>query len=102
MLHDRMDRNPCELTHEFLAIMLGASRPSVPLAAATLKRAGFINYTRGRLTTIDRAALEEPACACYVKITDEYERVTGARLRPGTPDVRPQTDERLSRPRNRY
>lgn len=37
MVSDRIDRTPFELTHEFFAVMLGTTRPSVSLAAATLK-----------------------------------------------------------------
>ena len=95
MVHDRIDRNPFELTHEFLAIMLGATRPSVSLAAATMKRAGLIDYQRGRMTILDRAGLEDAACQCYEMITAEYERSTGARLRPGIADARPRTTGEL-------
>ncbi len=89
MVHDRIERNPFELTQEFFAIMLGATRPSVSLAAASLKQAGLIDYRRGRMTVVDRAGLEEAACACYAIISEEYERSTGARLRPGIADERP-------------
>ena len=95
MVHDRIDRNPFELTHEFLAVMLGATRPSVSLAAAAMKRAGLIEYQRGRMTIRDRPGLEDVACDCYEKITDEYERSTGARLRPGVAGLRPVGAARL-------
>ena len=86
MVHDRVEANPFQLTQEFLAVMLGATRPSVTLAAAALRRAGLITYARGRVTIVDRAGLEETACECYEIVTVEYERSTGARLRPGTAD----------------
>ena len=89
MVSDRIDRSPFELTHEFFAVMLGTTRPSVSLAAATLKRAGLITYQRGRVTIIDRRGLEDVSCECYEIITTEYERATGARLRPGIADLRP-------------
>jgi CRP-like cAMP-binding protein len=85
MVHDRLDRNPFELTQEFFAVMLGTTRPSVTLAAEALRRAGLIEYRRGKVTVVDRAGLEDAACECYALITDEYERATGARLRNESP-----------------
>jgi CRP-like cAMP-binding protein len=81
MVDDRVDRNPFELTHEFFAIMLGATRPSVTLAARALRDAGLVDYRRGKVTILDREGLERAACECYGLITDEYERATGTRLR---------------------
>lgn len=91
MVADRVERNPFELTQEFFSIMLGTTRPSVTLAAAALRHAGLISYERGRIKIVDRAGLEDVACECYAIITDEYERATGARLRPGIADARPAT-----------
>ena len=81
MVNDRIDRNPFELTHEFFAVMLGTTRPSVTLAAAALRKAGLISYERGKIKIVDRRGLEEAACECYLILTEEYERSTGARLR---------------------
>ena len=61
--------------------MLGANRPSVSLAAAALKQAGLIDYRRGQMTILDRAALEQAACECYALVTEEYEQATGASVR---------------------
>jgi CRP-like cAMP-binding protein len=88
MVNDRLDRNPFELTQEFFAIMLGTTRPSVTLAAAALRAAGLISYERGRITIVNRAGLEAAACECYLILTEEYERATGARLRADG-DARP-------------
>ena len=65
MTHDRVDSNEIELTHEFLAMMLGSRRSGVTIAAATLQQAGFISYSHGRIVMRDRAGLEEAACECY-------------------------------------
>lgn len=54
-----------QLSHEFLAVMLGAQRPSVSIVAKRLQRRGFIRYSYGHITIISRAALEERACECY-------------------------------------
>jgi hypothetical protein len=53
------------LTHEFLADMLGAGRPSVTLAAGILQRAGLIENVRGTIRIINRKDLENAACECY-------------------------------------
>src|ERR1043166_1305493 len=65
MTHDRVRRAVVPLTQEFLAVMLGARRASVTLAANRLKDAQLIRYTRGRITILDRPGLEAAACECY-------------------------------------
>ena len=62
---DRVEANEFPLTQEFVAMMLGATRPTVSVVAATLQRAGLIRYHRGRVIVIDRAALEAASCECY-------------------------------------
>ncbi len=89
MVNDRIDRNPFELTHEFLGIMLGANRPSVTLAASKLRDLGAIEYRRGHVTILDRAVLEAASCACYETITAEFEMVMRAPLRRSTDGVQP-------------
>jgi hypothetical protein len=54
-----------ELTHEFIANMLGSRRVGVTLAAGVLRDAGLIQYTRGIITIVDRPGLEAHACECY-------------------------------------
>jgi len=63
--HDRIDGDTLNLTQEYLASMLGSQRTTVNEAAQTLQKAGAITYSRGRITIIDRAALERVACECY-------------------------------------
>jgi Mn-dependent DtxR family transcriptional regulator len=48
--------------------MLGVQRPTVTIASSTLQRAGFIRYTRGRITVVDRRGLESSACECYAHL----------------------------------
>lgn len=62
---DRMGTDEFLLTQEFIAMMLGASRSTVSEIAAELQKAGFITYTRGRVTILDRSALEAASCECY-------------------------------------
>ena len=81
MTHDRVDTDVFPLTQEFLGQMLGVQRPSVNIAAATLQRAGFIEYTRGRISVLNRLGLESAACDCYRYLAEQLERAIGRPLR---------------------
>jgi len=63
--HDRVDGDTLNLTQEYLASMLGSQRTTVNEAAQGLQKAGAIAYSRGRITVLDRAALERVTCECY-------------------------------------
>jgi CRP-like cAMP-binding protein len=73
--HDNARSDTFPLTHEFLAMMLGAPRSGVSIASEILRKAGYIEYTRGKLTITNRAGLEAAACECYATIRDEYDRL---------------------------
>ena len=73
--HDRVGGDELMLTHEFLGVMLGVRRAGVTVAAGSLQRAGLIRYRQGRVTILDREALEAAACECYRITTDEYDRL---------------------------
>ncbi len=73
--HDRVSGDSFVLTQEYLAMMLGVTRPSVSAAAASLQAAGLIRYSRGLITVVDRAGLEAAACECYRIIEDEFARL---------------------------
>jgi hypothetical protein len=60
MTHDRVRADEFSLSHEFLAMMLGSSRPTVSVVAGTLQGAGLIRYTHGRITIANRDGLETP------------------------------------------
>jgi Mn-dependent DtxR family transcriptional regulator len=79
MTHDRVGVDDFPLTQEFLAQMLGVARPTVNVAGATLQRAGFIRYTRGRITVLDRKGLESASCECYNRIREELEATVNGR-----------------------
>ena len=78
-MHDRADQDALSLTHEFLAEMLGVQRSTVSTVARSLQEAGLIRQSRGGITVIDRAGLEETTCECYGRIQRIYRR-----LLPGT------------------
>lgn len=77
LTHDRVDSDEFTLTQEFLGDMLGVRRASVNIVASIFQRAGFIRYSRGRITILNRAGLESAVCGCYAVIRDEYERLLG-------------------------
>jgi CRP-like cAMP-binding protein len=72
---DTVGEDRFELTHEFLSQMLGARRSSVTLAAGVLAQAGVIEYQRGRILILKRAALEDLACECYRTLRGELQTV---------------------------
>jgi CRP-like cAMP-binding protein len=72
MTHDRVNNGSFSLTQEFMAMMLGVHRPTVSVAAGMLQKAGMITYVRGRITILDRKALEGAACECYRLIQRHY------------------------------
>jgi len=72
MTQDRVGTECFPLTHEFLAIMLGSRRSSVTVAAAALQRVGFIHYSHGTITIVDRPGLEATTCECYKATTDQF------------------------------
>ena len=79
MAHDRMGTDAFPLTQEFVAMMLGAARPTVTIVAGTLQKAGLITYQRGTVTIVDRKALEAASCECYRTCTNLLDSVTSGR-----------------------
>lgn len=77
LTQDRVGKDTFELTQDIMATMLGVHRPAVTVAAGTLQKAGFIHYSRGRITIVDRSALEWASCECYKIVADEFCRVLG-------------------------
>lgn len=53
------------LTQEALATTLSVRRPTITQVAGLLRDAGALEYRRGWVTIVNRAALETLACACY-------------------------------------
>jgi CRP-like cAMP-binding protein len=77
MAQDRSDSDEIALTHEFLATMLGTRRPGVTAALNELQKIQIIASERGRVTVLDRHALEEIANGSYGAAEAEYARLFG-------------------------
>jgi CRP-like cAMP-binding protein len=71
MCTDRVHTETLKLSQEFLADMLGSTRPTVSIAAGTLREEGLIDYNRGVIRILDAKRLEERACECY-KVVKDY------------------------------
>jgi CRP-like cAMP-binding protein len=72
---DRLQGDELVMTQELIANMLGVRREGVTEAALKLQAAGMIRYARGRITVLDRPALEERTCECYAVVKKEYDRL---------------------------
>ena len=70
MCADRAHTETLKLSHEFLADMLGSTRPTVSITAGSLKEEGLIDYSRGIIRILDAKRLETRACECYHLIKD--------------------------------
>lgn len=71
--HDRVGTDEFQLSHEFLAIMLGVRRQSVTVVAGTLQAAGLITYHRGRVKILNRKGLEAASCECYALVRRRFD-----------------------------
>ena len=75
MSQDRAHADSFNVTHEFLAYMLGVRRVGITTAAGVLQRCGLIEYTRGHLKVLDRGGLEAAACSCYATDRQVYSKL---------------------------
>ena len=71
MARDRLDGDEVPLTHEFLGVMIGTSRPGVTIALQELERRGWLTYRRGIVTIIDRDGLVRASNGAYVPSNDK-------------------------------
>ncbi len=88
---DRTNRVEFKASHEFLAAMLGSTRPTISVVACAMKRAGLIQYRRGMLVILNIPELENVACECYVTIKNHLRHDTDS----GNQFVAPATGHRL-------
>lgn len=72
---DRLSSDTLCMTQELIANMLGVRREGVTEAAGNLQNAKLIEYSRGRITMLDRAGLETRVCECYEVVRKEFLRL---------------------------
>jgi len=75
MTQNRAQSDTLQMTHEFIANMLGIQREAVSVAAHRMQGQGIISYVRGRIKILDRAQLEACSCECYRVVRDEQDRL---------------------------
>jgi CRP-like cAMP-binding protein len=75
LMHDRMQTDKFRITQDFLSKMLGVRREAVSKSAANLQQRNLIEYSRGIVSIINRAALEAAACNCYSIVKAEYDNL---------------------------
>jgi CRP-like cAMP-binding protein len=72
---DRLPANDLVMTQELIANMRGVRREGITEAAGKLQAAGLIEYSRGKITVLDRPQLEARVCECYAVVKKEYDRL---------------------------
>lgn len=75
LVADAVESDEFMLTQEFISQMLGTRRSGVTVAAGNLSQAGMLRYSRGKITILNREALEATSCECYGVIRDEFTRL---------------------------
>jgi CRP-like cAMP-binding protein len=79
---DRTGEAAVEMTQEQIADALGSRRQGITEAARKLQARQVIAYSRGRISVLDRAALERFACECYGIVRDGYRALGGEEALP--------------------
>lgn len=100
---DELSGNQLDMTQEIIANMLGVRREGVTSAARKLQAAGVLRYSRGHITVLDRAGLEQRVCECYSAVRAEYDRLfslkpeplSRERTRPNPATLRQRAEKRL-------
>lgn len=87
MTRQRVGDDRFQLTHEFLAYMLGARRAGVTQAARSLHAQGLIDYQRGAITVLDPSGLQKASCTCYARGNLIYQRTLGVARRARHPSA---------------
>lgn len=80
MSQDRAQSDCFQVTQKFMALMLGVRRVGVTVAASQFQEKGLIQYHRGKLTVLDRPALEAQACSCYAADRNIYTQLTPSQV----------------------
>lgn len=72
---DRLKNNELRITQEMISNLLGVRRETISKNLSNLQRQGLIETGRGRITVVDRKAIEDCACECYSVVKAEYKRL---------------------------
>jgi CRP-like cAMP-binding protein len=75
---DRLSGPTILVTQELLSNALGVRREGVTVAAGKLQQSGIIEYSRGKITVLDRDRLESLSCECYASVKKETTRLLPA------------------------
>lgn len=74
---DRIGGDDLPITQDQLSGMLGVRRATVSEVGATLETRRMIRRARGRITVLDRPALEHTACECYAAVRSVMDGALG-------------------------
>jgi CRP-like cAMP-binding protein len=72
---DRVPAHRFSVTHEFLATLLGCSRPSASLVIGELQQRDILKLERGNIVVVNRDGLLDVSCECYEIIKQNYAQV---------------------------
>lgn len=75
MSFDRLNSTRMTITQDQISHLLGVRRETVTQTVGKLQKEGLITKTRGCITVVDRAKLEERACECYAAVKKECENL---------------------------
>jgi len=67
---NRSGSDSFNMSQEFMADMIGNSRPTVSAIAAEFQAEGLISYHRGRIIINDPVGLEHRSCECFRVVVD--------------------------------
>jgi len=65
MVHDRLDIDDINVTHDSLAQIVGADRTSVSIVVGVFESRGMLIRRRGVISIRSRQMLEKESCECY-------------------------------------
>ena len=77
MSQDRTAKDVVELTHQYLAFMVGVQRTTITGALRDLAAAKLIRNGRARIEILDRPRMESEVCECYGAVQANLERLIG-------------------------
>jgi CRP-like cAMP-binding protein len=85
MVRDRIGNDEIDITHEFIAHMLGARRSGVTVALGVLQQAGLIDLTRAHIMILNGEGLESNTCECYGLLRSQFATLNDGNVMAGKP-----------------